>query len=148
MLQPVIKPNISSIATVLLAILFVLSIARVGYYFARFVASDAGLLAKGNHELRLIHYGDEYIFFDKVKDLPSNKFYITSDNGKAYFLGRYLLYPKKIFIVDDANLINTSEYLLLFKESIPNKNLLDGYYIEDEIRSDSGESIGIVLKKK
>lgn len=95
------------------------------------------------------YYGDEYIFFEKTRDINTNTFYLLSKDGKAYFLGRYLLYPKKIFLITDADVVKSNQYLLNFKNA-QNVELLLGkkFILQDIIENDAGLTIGEVLIKK
>lgn len=147
-LKRYIKNHLTIAIAVLLFILIVMSVFRVGYYYVKFAINDTKFFKKSDEEIKLSYYGDEYVFFNKIKDFPSNRFYLISNNGKAYLLGRYVLYPKKIFLIKDPNYAESNSLILLYQDHIPKSFLLSDIEIEKPIYSNKDVLIGYVLKKQ
>lgn len=49
-------------------------------------------------------YGDLYYFYRDIKNMTPKTIYLLSKDGKAYYLGRYLLYPQRIYWTDNETI--------------------------------------------
>lgn len=133
---------------VLLIILqFGLSVLRVGYYVSKAAVSDRKLLYLSDEKKRIEYYGDEYIFFEEIKKMSPNVYFLLANEGKAYFLGRYLIYPKKIYLFGSSK--KNEDYILLFKKKDKEKMLIEcGYRVIKIVRNQQQQEIGEIFKKK
>lgn len=127
----------------------VLGTTRVVYYFSKAILFDKNLLFISDEDKRINYYGDEYVFFQKVKKLDVSSFYIVTRNGKAYFLGRYFLYPKRIYLVNDVDSFKRGQYLILYGSNIDLKKYLNNHYKVIMVEKTKLNAIrAVVLQKK
>jgi len=75
------------------------SITRVGYYLSKVIIADYKLLVLTDDQKRDQIYGASYKFMMEADKIDTDQLYIISNDGKPYFLGRYLLYPKKLYLI-------------------------------------------------
>lgn len=78
---------------------FITAVARMGYYLGKVYLSDLDLFYKSNEEIRILHYGQEYLEIEALGRNFENENYLITNNGKTFFLGRYLLFPKRVHLV-------------------------------------------------
>lgn len=120
----------------------------MGYYFYKVASVDYKWVLLTDEQRKIKYYGDEYIFFQHVKKIPVDSFFIVSDNGnKAYFLGRYFLYPKKIYTLKNQQQLLRGNYLLIFGERKGYNFLNHDYRLVETIKN-KANIIGYVVIKK
>lgn len=106
---------------VLLALWILIAVIRLVINYLEFLTTDIKLYfiseSVKNEEL----YGDVYPVFQSVENhFPSQNIYLLSDASKAYFYGRYAIYPKKIYWVESLsqllklNIVHQSIYILVY----------------------------------
>lgn len=126
------KKNIKKIGTVLIIILltiwFIVALGRTFYNLSKLYTEEKSWYLLSTEQQKAKQFGELHYLYQFVDLHTQNdsviKFY-THDN-KAYYLGRYYLYPKKVISKFNKNLwannIYSYNYYLIYP--IENKNLI------------------------
>lgn len=143
-----IKTKREAAIFLILFFMFVISFTRIIYFGSVTTISASNLLLKNEDEKRLEQYGDMYLLFEEVKNIPSNNFIIISKDDKAYFFGRYQIYPKHL--INDQTQLNSVNYALIILpidiSKLENLEFL-GFKVIKKIYKSNGEIYGFIMKK-
>ncbi|MDO8269811.1 MAG: hypothetical protein Q7T54_04035 [Candidatus Levybacteria bacterium] len=121
---------IKAILTILIAWLG-LSFIRTVNNFSKILTEETSWIGMNTYEKKSKLFGADYVFFDSLKNqlASSSNIVIFSKDAKPYLLGRYILYPIKIY---HAKSLNEVKSVILNK----NASLLILYNVSNESRAE------------
>lgn len=95
---------IGRLLLVLLGFWFLFSVMRVGYNAGKFLLEDWQVLLKTDQYKKEVTYGDYGTLAAVIsKESPKDQqIYLYTSDGKAFFLTRYFVYPKKVIWLKNA----------------------------------------------
>lgn len=121
----------------MLALWMIISVFDVFYNSIKFVSEARHWLPLSDEQKRVEVYGNVYNFLKFIeKNTPKkSSVLIYSKDDKAYYLGRYILYPRYVSVygISYSNDLRINKFDYIASDS--NINSLDNYYL---IISDSG----------
>lgn len=98
-----------TILTILIAWLG-LSIIRTVNNFSKILTEETSWIGMNTYEKKSRLFGMDFVFFDSLKSqlTPSSNIVIFSEDARPYLLGRYILYPIKIYHVSSLNEVKSA----------------------------------------
>lgn len=102
----------------LLSVWLVMSFLRTAYNFTKVFTEEKQWLFLSDEEKRIKIFGDSFVLykFTEINTSKQANIVIISKDKKAYYLGRYFLYPRKITYasgIKEINLVEKPNYILV-----------------------------------
>lgn len=107
---------------------------RLVFNISKMFTEEWQWLSFSDQQKREKLYGDIEKIYQEIdeKTIEGSNLYLFSEDGKSYFILRYLLYPTKVFWIKnikDIHKISSNDYVLFYHQSKP-KNVNNVLYIK------------------
>lgn len=137
----------TTILSVLLISWLLLSVGRTFYNVSKLFTQDKHLFFLTSAQVEREVYGNLYVLKNELLQVTKKKsILILGDDGGLYFFLRYLLYPQKIYWVNNTSFEDESKRPWEFVFIPFGQKKVQGKNIIPVINPQTGEELGTIIK--
>ncbi len=153
------KRNFKVFLIILIGLWVILSISRIAFNISKLYTEETHWVFLTDEQKREKQFGEKYVFFKYIKESikDHSNILLFTDDGMAYYLARYFLYPTTVIwgerqFIEWGNDINRDYSYAIFypvkRPILEEKKIINGIsYTKVKEFKVKGSTKGIVYKK-